>query len=608
MKFFYIFLNKIKRIFGKKFRKKQIFIILIIAVIFLSILFKWFFYIEKKNWDNRVGELKLGFNFFTYIPNITNVLYIPQKYFTKSSLPKYELRIKKDYLDEIEKTLPGFGGSLPDDKKYYPAKFVVDGNIYDVEMRIRGTLPIHWMYRQKSWRINFKNPDTFNGMESINLIIPESKDFLVEQYGNYLARKLGIVSMDTYFTRMKINGGSYGVYWVTEQLGDNFLLKHKLSPNSNLYSEDIFLTHTPLFSQVDYWKKYTHSLDREKDDYSDLYALLECLNTCKDKDFFEFARKSIDIENFVRWQAHTVIMGDDHQDSGHNNILYFNPSLGKFQFIPWDVNQFKFEGKADILYNPLVGRLLLDPDIMYRRNEILWEYVSNAKNKEEDLAYYDKLYQETKSAFYKDGVKRYSNKFFDYRVATREEKLGEQFDYLKNLFETIDSEYEDQKIFLKFWNAQSLDIVKKISVLVRGFSDISLKKIDIEKNISGAKIFYDSNGNSLYDREDEYLSEFEYDQKDGRSISKNVNKRIFAKRILPEYNKYAKNENMLPTGYEQFIKVVPTEHIFFIVFSEDMKKNVIDPKFNFANAVTGEKIKTEIRYINDNIINSILNR
>jgi len=217
--FIWIILKFLPVLYRKLFLQFRWWRWVLVLIIVVPIFFYNLYFIEKMEWDDLFG---VHWEFFTYLPNTTNVLFLPY-YFLPSDLPEYKLEIKDKDLETLNENLPNYYTPFSEkDRVYVSAKFYADGVEYDVEIRYRGDFSPHWLYRKKSLRVRFDKDDYYNGMREINLIIPKERNFLSEQYSNYLAKKIGIVSMDTEFIRLKINNGSYGIYF--QFIGENKLI------------------------------------------------------------------------------------------------------------------------------------------------------------------------------------------------------------------------------------------------------------------------------------------------------------------------------------------------------------------------------------------------
>jgi len=65
------------------------------------------------------------------------------------------------------------------------------------------------------------------------------------------------------------------------------------------------------------------------------------LNDTPEESFPEEIEKVFNVENFLSWLAVNTLLSslDSYAGSGHNYYLYYNKGTGKFEFIPWDLNE-----------------------------------------------------------------------------------------------------------------------------------------------------------------------------------------------------------------------------------------------------------------------------
>ena len=125
---------------------------------------------------------------------------------------------------------------------------------------------------------------------------------------------------------------------------------------------------------------------------------------------------------------------EHHGDSG-NMDFYFNPISGKLELIPRDVYIDSPKDVLDFSYNSFVSRLLANPEIRRNIEERVWRYVDNEKNLEDDLAFYDKLWKETKRDFYTDNSKLQSNFYVKNKVTEYRTWIIDNFYNLKKQLE-----------------------------------------------------------------------------------------------------------------------------------------------------------------------------
>jgi len=370
----------------------------------------------------------------TYLAKLTDIFYSPY-YFKSYSLPVYELTLNPDNYVFLNRNLPDAIQTkilTAEYKRYVPAKFKYQEQEYDVDVHYYGTDFDHWARPKKSWQIKFNDNQPFFGQTIINLVIPEDRGMYLQELSNFRAKKLGLFIPSSKFTVLKVNGKTQGVYWQFEHWTAAFLEKNQL-PIGNLYGEvDQSVKRSeqkPIYSSLKYWKKYVQDEIYQNDNYAELALLLDLLNHAEDEEFFSQLPYILDIDSFLAWQAHLILMGSSHQDSTHNIRLYWHPALGKFFIFPWDVlGSYGWP----VSYNPLVSRVLKNPEWLKQRNQILSDYVNNVDNLREDLGYYDQLIEQTKTAVFQDYLKFFSNYGYVQQTKKYRQQIIDQLQLIKD--------------------------------------------------------------------------------------------------------------------------------------------------------------------------------
>lgn len=377
--------------------------------------------------------------------------YLPYQ-FKQHSLPVYDLRIDRADLAFLGSNIPDANANLLTDefKVPVPVTLIHEGQSYEGKIRYRGGSKVHWLWPKKSYRINFKKSQLFHGEEEIDLIIPYDRQYVVEQFQMYRARKLGLIVPNTRFVAVTVNGLRPAVYWETELPGKPMLERQGLLGDANFYvSEDVEVG--SVYDSVIPWKKMTADPHFSSLDRSDLTALLNLLNTASTEEFNRQIFSLLDQKNFYSWSVHTLLAKSNHQDWAHNMRLYFDPSLGKFRILPWDVgvlyNYQDIPGHElfEQSWNRLSNRILANPVFMAERNQRLWNYVREEKNLQTDLAEYDRLFDEVRVALYQDKIRRFDNLYIDREVARFRRVLEDQFYFLRGLFTDVEAEISVDK-------------------------------------------------------------------------------------------------------------------------------------------------------------------
>jgi spore coat protein H len=358
--------------------------------------------------------------------------------YTTHELPVYELEIKDfEFLQN----------NIPDDNSYklekehkdpVPFKLEFDGEKFEGKISLHGGGKVHWLWPKKSYNINFKKSEHLHGRDQLDLIVPHDRQFIVEQFNNYRARKLGLIVPETKFVTIRINGGEPMVYWQSERLGREFLETQGLSSAANLYEADATPTGS-IFDSVDRWDKELFDPRFEEIDTSDLQALLDLLNNADNDVFSQYIFSLMDEENFYAWNTHAILAKSNHQDWAHNLRLYFDPSLGKFIVLPWDVGvgyNYPDENNLNLVeesWNLLTNRILANPEFLEKRNQRLVSYLQDENNIKADLEYYDNLWDSVKPAFYQDKIRRFNFGYVKNEIMRYRDILEQRFYFLRDL-------------------------------------------------------------------------------------------------------------------------------------------------------------------------------
>ncbi len=487
-------------------------------------------------------------------------------------IPTYSLFVKGNDLIKLNANLPKSGSLTEEYKKSVPAEFVYQGKAYKVKVRYRGDNPNHWLFAKKSWRIKFN--DEFEGQKSINLILPEDRYFFIEAWISRMGQKLGLVTPELSFVKLTINGLSQGVYQKSEQWSSTFLANHGLSEDADLYGENDFDEPTPdLYVDVSNFKKYTFDSSRPEEDVSKLAALLDLLHDASDQEFSEEIPDLVDMDNFLSWQAQATLAFSHSQKKSHNLIAYFNPEINKFQFIPWNVAMADEPPVyPDINYNPLMTRVLKSPDYMFKRNQILWEYISHQDNLVDDLDYFDGLYQTTRGAFYRDSIKIFPNFDFDLTVKKHRRRIVMAQNRIKELLNDVQA-----KTFVNLNPDFEPSALAYIEIETRGFASLGLSQIILKINQTPVtfSLIKDVNNNRKIDQEDEPI---------GRFVIENLPNSINPENILIHTHRNIQE-------YGQPFLLEPTKQGFFITSDQFVIISQIDVLLN--NAITKQPVKYE---------------
>jgi hypothetical protein len=326
----------------------------------------------------------------------------------KSGLPIYDLKISRQEYAKVEQVAEQNikRGWMSDEMKVWSnAQFIHDGQMYNVKVRVRGALPPHWAYPKKSWRVKFGNqkinhngkvieePIYFQGKRQINLIVPSDKRYALAYFINDLLRSYKLVTMQDRFVILRINGIIQGIYYEVEQF-DKPMMAAQNRPETTIFGQNGRAMHfeqytkygTPAVSDAKY---DLGSLQRQVDTEGDLgLRAMQVLNEHAlnpTPENFRRARAVLDWEKYLRFRCITTLCNTNHVRFGSDNLkLYFDPSRGLLEPIPWDILLVKMPkepGTIDFWNNhgpdELQRATLLDPMLRLQRNKMLWEWVGD---------------------------------------------------------------------------------------------------------------------------------------------------------------------------------------------------------------------------------------
>ncbi len=348
-----------------------------------------------------------------------------------SGLPIYDLKIARKEWNMLQATADEAlaRGWMNDDLKVWvPAKFICDGELHNVEVRLRGDLSRHWRGPKKSYRIKFgsllveengtlvKADRFFNGKRQLNLIIPQDKLFALGPFINSVLRDKGLVVPDDLFVILRVNGVLHGLYYEAEHFDKPLLAGHE-RPETAVFG---------LSTRAMRYERYTKlgmpgvadasfdvgSLRRQVEPLDDLgvraMQVLIDHSQHPTPENFRRVREVMDWDNYLYFRVMTTLCNTNHVRFGSDNLkLYYDPSRGLLEPMPWDVLLVKMPNEPGTFdyYNsggtdPIEEAVLRDPELRLRRNQIMWELVGDGGDSL--LARYDRIAKRIRLAVWAD--------------------------------------------------------------------------------------------------------------------------------------------------------------------------------------------------------------
>ncbi|PIQ76866.1 hypothetical protein COU78_01035 [Candidatus Peregrinibacteria bacterium CG10_big_fil_rev_8_21_14_0_10_49_24] len=427
-------------------------------------------------------------------------------------LPLYQLQVKQEDLLKLEEETAKAEVFIADDAKFWiDATFTAEGEDYDVKIRIRGDRFNHWKFRKKSWRIKFPKEHLFHGMKEMTLIIPEDRAWFAEMLNSYRARAMGLLQPPMQFTTVSINGSAPLVYLETEHWTKEMLEKQGRPGDINFYKTGGVNTSSfdgwdPIFKDIAYWDKFTTSVVSAHDSFEELDLLFSVMQpgAHTQPDFRERIRTIFDLDVLTKWYAHSLLAGNLHV-GGDNLRLLFDSSRGRFEPIPWDVFLVEPRSLFTLPGNPLWNEVFAVPEWRLAVHKFLWDYVTNEKQVEQDLAETTRLRSLVERAAYRDPLKLPSNRQVKNDLDTRSAQVRANLDFLHNELNTSVVSVT-QRVPNSVMQAKGVSVVLDIVVSGPMPAVLSGVSIPLSVTVSSDIELYRDTGDGVFGASDTALS------------------------------------------------------------------------------------------------------
>ena len=296
------------------------------------------------------------------------------------TIPEIHLDVELSSLKKMVSNLPSSAK-----EKYYKARLLYpDGKWRNVNYRLRGRNIWHWSEQKPSIRIKTKKSNPLSLHRHLNLINPEGELMIANPFGEELSRKFGVLAPNTEMAKLYINRKYHGVYQFTNREDESFLRFNKKFPG-------------PLFIG----KKLKKQWNVDDFDLSGDLDVLEFSNPMKkitelllkepSKENFKNFWNLVDIEKLSSWAALMTVTSGKAADFVHNQLFYFDPTLGKIEPVVSDSQALGSElyprGKERILkpwqplhdlpiherLTPMTAYVTADPIFVYLKNKKIYK-------------------------------------------------------------------------------------------------------------------------------------------------------------------------------------------------------------------------------------------
>ena len=307
--------------------------------------------------------------------------------FWRAQLDAYSSDLKKD---------PNAFGNPRKLKNLFPAQLKIDKkNTREVGFKHRGVHSPHYVGRNKSLKIAHSKKN------KMYLLNPQTRNWLSEPFAYFVSRQMGGMGMRSDFVFLRMNGKPKGISW--RYWKDHADLEFNRRPDGALLENRGGLYH--LIRTEKDWNTVVRPQNKKMRKQYPAKKVITLLMTFLRKDLIGYIDGLANIEKFLTWHAHCLIVNSSHQNDDHNSFFYLNSADGRLEPVPIDINMGTYstiDHENNVKhFNPVIDRLLANFKFFNRRDQIIWEYISDTKKIRAALKYYDDLYKKNINTFTK---------------------------------------------------------------------------------------------------------------------------------------------------------------------------------------------------------------
>jgi spore coat protein H len=359
--------------------------------------------------------------------------------FNADILPRVDITINEDSLTWI------YDNYTSD--KYFKAQFIFStttdsDTINDVGFRLRGNTSRG--SDKKSFKISFdeyKSGRKYNGLEKMNLNGEHNDPSIIRSHLTWNIFKENYVPgsrsnhVDVY-----INNRYYGLYVNIEHIDEEFVESRFNNKLGNLYkcTRNVGLEYLGENKEEYKSSGYDLKTNTDQDDYSDLINFINVINNTTSDKMPEDIEPIFNMNGFIRYLVVEIFTGhwDAYSVNSNNYYLYNNAYTGKFEFIPYDLdNTFGIDwfgvdwGTRDIYrwWNDLEDKVLTSKTFgnqIYkdRFSFLLNELITNYINKGNLFSEIDAIYKKIENSAQTDTYRSldYNWTFDDFKASYTE--------------------------------------------------------------------------------------------------------------------------------------------------------------------------------------------
>lgn len=465
----------------------------------------------------RAGSISPLLESFRHI--VENTYYkfptpISDKHLENYGLPVYELKVSPKNLKKLRQTAEQVSAATYAtgiQREYVPAKFWLDNRWINIKVKLRGYTNLHYRSERPSLKLKFPKNNLFDNKRIINISDPYDKSVAADITTNWELSRYGILTWESQFVVLKINGNVIGLFQEIEQFGRS-MIDRQGRPEGYI------------FSGAGECLGKEGSDQNWKNAIAAVHKFIACYGQGDNAPStgpctWEMLHEYVDVDKFAWAAALTTLLGSSHAWWDDNIRLYYDPVRGQLEPIPWDysfysLNYSNFEGESQGEHFDQLGQSLLRlPEFRKLRDERLWELIT--KRVDYMTLYADRFFQKIETPF------KHDNRIPPWRVFITKKQLplfkwdkalhNLYIDTLKLNAEHLQKCFQQQTIVATIYEEANDQLFMDLSNYGKAFAVIS--GVEVKNNQAVEQRFF----------KEPYLVDGLWAEKPGRGIV-NINK------------------------------------------------------------------------------------
>ena len=374
------------------------------------------------------------------------------KYFVTVSIKKFlaktfnnqEMGLPRRYIYLSEQSEQKLLSSTPNSTKDWVGGYILNNSkkFQDIQIRYRGDNPANWLLEKKSIRIKTRKTQLLGRKRYF-----EYFPLVVEKYiSAKIAEDMGVLISKPKLIELYVNGQSDGIFIENEKINENFLRRNLIMP-VNLYKgenhniEKFIGLDENLFNNPGIWKKLAIFNQEEEKNNSDLANFLSTMQTSELSENFDSSLDGyIDLENYAKLSAYTVITQNDHNVGWLNMRLFLDPWNGYVnQVIVDPVMADNINGKfaLDFSTNDLTALLYRSSEFNHAKYKSLLYFIKDEEVIKKNLKFIRDISEDLKISLKRDPEMNSKKTLEEFKLyaqylKSNEDNIMEQFNSRPN--------------------------------------------------------------------------------------------------------------------------------------------------------------------------------